>query len=205
MKCPSFPGDGGLGQVIEAPAFNGWYAGYQFRGIQEARLWEIFLLVSPPCSGKKILLGAFSSPQSFKGSRSSHFPLRSEGRPPPPVVITLWINYTQMHKLLGFLSVIRAPGVSSAAVSQKRYQVCTTWALKQHQEPQWYIFKSVWYIQLIPFNCYTAMNMNAMNFIKPFPYWKIFRFLQIFHYYIYIIYNNITLYLHSFFHLLRCV
>ena len=37
-QFPSFLMDSGLGQVTELPAFSGRYAGYQFRGIQEAQL-----------------------------------------------------------------------------------------------------------------------------------------------------------------------
>lgn len=69
-QCPSFLMDTGLGQVTEAPSFRGQYAGYQFRGIQEAQLWEKFSAIQSPQKERSCLrlTVSFSLPKSFKGS-----------------------------------------------------------------------------------------------------------------------------------------
>lgn len=94
-QCPSFLMDTGLGQVTEAPSFSGQYAGYQFRGIQEAQLWEKFSAIQSPQKERSYLrlTVSFSSPKSFKGS----FPPPVWGIPHPTPNLSR--NYT-LDKLL---------------------------------------------------------------------------------------------------------
>lgn len=98
-QFPSFLMDSGLGQVTEALVFSGRYAGYQFRGIQEAQLWEEFPAIQSPQKERSCLrlTVSFSSPKSFKGLFSP--PAWGIPTPPASVVITLWINYWQRHLL----------------------------------------------------------------------------------------------------------